>query len=135
MLTLGNKTERAMPPAEKPHALVVDDTSFHSNFLRMFLRTKGYEVTVATDGVEGLAAARADSFALVFSDIEMPNMNGIEFLRSVKRLPAYARIPVIMLSTLDDEAMKQKAANFGAFAYIVKPFTTQKMDDLFQKLK
>ena len=124
-----------MTAAPKPHALVVDDTPFHSNFLRMFLRTKGYEVTVATDGVEGLAAARQETFAVVFSDIEMPNMNGIEFLRSVKRIPAYAKTPVIMLSTLDDEAMKQKAANFGAFAYIVKPFTTQKMDDLFQRLK
>jgi len=124
-----------MALAEKPHALVVDDTSFHSNFLRMFLRTKGYEVTVATDGVEGLAAACQGSFVLVFSDIEMPNMNGIEFLRSIKRLPACAKTPVVMLSTLDDEAMKQKAASFGAFAYIVKPFTTQKMDDLFLKLK
>jgi len=124
-----------MTAAEKPQALVVDDTSFHSNFLRMFLRTKGYEVTVATDGVEGLAAARQTAFVLVFSDIEMPNMNGIEFLRSVKRLPAYAKTPVIMLSTLDDDAMKAKAASFGAFAYIVKPFTTQKMDDLFARLK
>ena len=121
--------------ADKPHALVVDDTPFHSNFLRMFLRTKGYEVTVATDGVEGLAAARQTAFVLVFSDIEMPNMNGIEFLRSVKRLPAYLSTPVIMLSTLDDDAMREKARSFGAFHYMVKPFSSAKMDELFAKLK
>jgi len=121
--------------AEKVKALVVDDTSFHSSFLRMYLSTKGYEVTVATDGVEGLAAARKDDFKLVFSDIEMPNMNGIEFLRSLKRLPAYASTPVVMLSTLDDEGMKQKARTFGAFHYMVKPFSSAKMDELFAKLK
>jgi len=121
--------------ADKPKALVVDDTPFHSNFLRMFLTSKGYEVTVAGDGVEGLAAARKDSFKIVFSDIEMPNMNGIEFLRSVKRLPAYLSTPVIMLSTLDDDAMREKARSFGAFHYMVKPFSSAKMDELFAKLK
>lgn len=121
--------------SDKPRALVVDDTPFHSNFLKMYLGVRGYEVTVATDGLQGLAAAKAGSFEIIFSDIEMPNMNGIEFLRSVKRVPAYASVPVVMLSTLDEEPMKQKAASFGAFAYIVKPFDGKKMDDLFAKLR
>jgi DNA-binding response OmpR family regulator len=51
---------------ERVKVLVVDDTAFRSNFLRMFLTTKGYEVTVATDGVLGLAAAKQESFKLVF---------------------------------------------------------------------
>jgi two-component system chemotaxis response regulator CheY len=89
---------------------------------------------VATDGVEGLAACKQEAYDIVFSDIEMPNMNGIELLRSIKRLSAYASTPVILISTLDDEAMKQKAASLGAFSYIVKPFNTKKMDDLFAKL-
>jgi len=121
--------------AEKQKALVVDDTSFHSNFLSMFLRMKHYDVTVATDGVEGLAAAKKETFDLIFSDIEMPNMNGIELLRSLKRMPAYAATPVILISTLDDDAMKQKAASLGAFAYVVKPFNSEKMDAVFTKLK
>jgi two-component system chemotaxis response regulator CheY len=120
--------------AGRPKVLVLDDTQFHSNFLKLYMTTKGYDVTVATDGVEGLAAAKKDTFMMVFSDIEMPNMNGIEFLRSVKRLPAYQSVPVIMLSTLDDEDMKKKAKSFGAFYYMVKPFNSAKMDDLFSKL-
>ena len=120
--------------ADKLKILVVDDTPFHSNFLSMYLRVKHYDVTVATDGLEGLAACKKDQFAYVFSDIEMPNMNGIELLRAIKRLPAYSKTPVIMLSTLDDAEMKNKAKALGAFAYIVKPFNTQKMDDVFSKL-
>ena len=121
--------------SEKQKALVVDDTAFHSNFLSMFLRMKGYIVTVATDGVEGLAACKQETYNIVFSDIEMPNMNGVELLRSLKRMPAYASTPVILISTLDDEAMKSKAASLGAFAYVVKPFNSEKMDAVFSKLK
>ncbi len=54
--------------------------------------------------------------------------------RSRGSSPTYAKVPVIMLSTLDEEPMKQKAASFGAFAYMVKPFTAAKMDELFAKL-
>lgn len=121
--------------AVKQKALVVDDTPFNSNFLGMYLRAKHYDVTVATDGVEGLAACKKETFDIVFSDIEMPNMNGIELLRSIKRLPAYVKVPVVMLSTLDSEEMIKKAAALGAFSYMVKPFSAQKMDDLFAKLK
>jgi two-component system chemotaxis response regulator CheY len=120
--------------SDKVKVLVVDDTPFHSNFLSMYLRIKHYEVTVATDGLEALTACKKESYQIVFSDIEMPNMNGIELLRSLKRLPAYAKTPVIMLSTLDTDEMKNKAKALGAFAYIVKPFNTQKMDELFTKL-
>lgn len=120
--------------AEKRKALVVDDTAFHSDFLKMFLRMKGFDVTVATDGLQAMALCRKETFDLVFSDIEMPNMNGIELLRSLKRMATYAKTPVIMLSTLDTDDMKSKAAALGAFAYVVKPFNAQKMDDLFAKL-
>jgi len=120
---------------EKPKALIVDDTAFHSDFLKVYLHMKGYDVTVARDGVEGLAAAKLSDYKLIFSDIEMPNMNGIEFLRSLKRLTSYANKPVVMLSTLDDDSMREKTSKLGAFHYMVKPFTTSKMDELFTRLK
>jgi two-component system chemotaxis response regulator CheY len=120
--------------AEKRKALVVDDTAFHRDFLKMFLGFKGYEVTAATDGLEALKACKEGRFDLVFSDIEMPNMNGMEFLRAVKRLPEFTKVPVVMISTLEDAATKQKVTAMGAFHYIIKPFNTQKMDELFAKL-
>lgn len=118
----------------KPTALVADDTDLHRNFLKMFLAARGYAVTVAHDGVEALEACKRTTFDLVFSDIEMPNMNGVEFLRAVKRLPAFAKVPVVILSTLDDPAMIRKMKDLGAFHYMVTPFNNAKMDEFFAKL-
>ena len=120
--------------AEKPLALVVDDTEIHRSLIKMCLAAKGYAVTTAMDGQEGLDACKKTDFKLVFSDFEMPNMNGAEFLRAVKRLPNYKNVPVIILSTLDDPEVKQRVANLGAFHYIVKPFNQVKLDELFKKL-
>ncbi len=118
----------------KRKALVVDDTELHRNLIKLSLVSRNYAVTVAMDGREGLEACRETTFDLVFSDFEMPNMNGAEFLRAVKRLPGYNRVPVVILSTLTDPALIQRVMNFGAFHYIVKPFTTSKLDELFAKL-
>lgn len=115
-------------------ALVADDTDFHRNFIKMFLTTKGFTVTTATNGLEALEACKKANFDIVFSDIEMPNMNGVEFLRAVKRLPAFAQVPVVILSTLTDPAMIDRVTKLGAFHYMVKPFNNQKMDELFAKL-
>ena len=120
--------------ADKPLALVVDDTEIHRSLIKMCLAAKGYAVTAAVDGQEGLARCKETNFKLVFSDFEMPNMNGAEFLRAVKRLPAYKDVPVVILSTLEDPEVKQRVANLGAFHYIVKPFTQAKLDELFKKL-
>lgn len=114
--------------------LVADDMELYRNFLRSFLKVRGFEVTVANDGVQALELCRQGTYDLVFSDIEMPNMNGVELLMALKKLPAYARVPVVILSTLSDEDMKRKMARLGAFHYMVKPFDTQKMDELFAKL-
>jgi len=120
--------------AEKPTALVVDDTDIHRSLIKMCLTAKGYNVTTAVDGREGLDKCKAGSFKLVFSDFEMPNMNGAEFLRAVKRLPEYRDVPVVILSTLEDPEVKQRVADLGAFHYIVKPFNQAKLDELFRKL-
>ena len=120
--------------AEKPLALVVDDTEIHRSLIKMCLTAQGYAVTAAVDGQEGLNACKQNDFKLVFSDFEMPNMNGAEFLRAVKRLPNYKNVPVIILSTLDDPDVQQRVAKLGAFHYIVKPFNQAKLDELFKKL-
>jgi len=120
--------------ADKPLALVVDDTEIHRSLIKMCLSAKGYAVTVAMDGQQGLEACKKTDFALIFSDFEMPNMNGAEFLRAVKRIPSYKNVPVVILSTLDDDDVKQRVANLGAFHYIVKPFNQAKLDELFKRL-
>jgi two-component system chemotaxis response regulator CheY len=121
--------------AEKKRALVADDQAMNRSFVKVYLSSRGYDVETAEDGLKALAACKAQRYDLIFTDIEMPNMNGIEFLRSAKRLPGFEQVPIVVLSTVDDPAMKAKAASFGAFSYMVKPFTDEKMVDLFSRLK
>jgi two-component system chemotaxis response regulator CheY len=121
--------------SEKKKALVADDQAMNRSFVKVYLSTRGYEVETAEDGMKALAACKERHFDLVFTDIEMPNMNGIEFLRSAKRLPGFDKVPFVVLSTVDEPAMKAKATSFGAFYYMVKPFTDEKMSDMFQKLR
>lgn len=121
--------------ADKKKALVADDQAMNRSFVRVYLSTRGYEVDTAEDGMKALAACKEKVYDLVFTDIEMPNMNGIEFLRSAKRLPGYDKVPFVMLSTVDTPEMKARAMSFGALHYMVKPFNDAKMAELFQKLK
>lgn len=121
--------------SDKKKALVADDQAMNRSFVKVYLSSRGYEVETVEDGLKALAACKARVFDLVFTDIEMPNMNGIEFLRSAKRLPGYDHVPFVILSTVDEPAMKAKATSFGAFFYMVKPFTDEKMAQLFQKLR
>lgn len=121
--------------SDKKRALVVDDQAFNRSFISMYLKTKGYEVQTAEDGLQGLNACKTGTYQLVFSDIEMPNMNGVEFLRSAKRLPGYDAVPFVILSTLEDPALIEKLKTLGAFHYMVKPFNDAKMNELFLKLE
>lgn len=121
--------------SEKKRALVVDDQAFNRSFISMYLKTKGYEVQTAEDGLQGLSACKGGTFDLVFSDIEMPNMNGVEFLRSAKKLPGYGPVPFVILSTLEDPALIERLKSMGAFHYMVKPFNDAKMNELFLKLE
>ena len=120
--------------ADKKNALVVDDMAMNRGLISLLLSSRGYAVETADDGLKGLALCRAKKYDLVFTDIEMPNMNGIEFLRSAKKLPGYTGVPFVVLSTLDTDVMKTKAMSFGAFHYMVKPFTNDKMTAVFSRL-
>ena len=113
-------------------ALVVDDGQMNRTFIKTFLVTKGYEVDTAEDGLQGLNKAKENSYDLIFSDIEMPNMNGLEFLKNIKQEEAYRKVPIVMLSTLDKPEVIDRAIKMGATHYMVKPFTTDKMDTAFE---
>ncbi len=119
---------------DKKKALVVDDQQMNRTFIKTFLVTKGYEVDTADDGLEGLNTAKANSYDLIFSDIEMPNMTGLEFLKNIKQDINYTNVPIVMLSTLDKPEVIDRAIKMGATHYMVKPFTTEKMDEAFKKI-
>jgi len=113
------------PPAaahepESSRILVVDD-SYTSRTLEMgVLESYGYDVRGAVDGLDGLAKLRQEPVDLIVSDIEMPRMNGFEFLQELKSVEAWKHIPVIMISSLEDESIIRKGLSLGADSYIVK---------------
>jgi two-component system chemotaxis response regulator CheY len=113
-------------------ALVVDDGAMNRSFIKTFLTVKGFEVTTAEDGLKGLEAAKGDTYNLVFSDIEMPNMNGLEFVKNLKRLDEYKDVPVIVLSTVDKPEVIDRAKKLGALHYMIKPFTEEKMGEALE---
>jgi len=111
----------------KKLALVVDDIEFNRISVTTYLTICGFEVNSVENGLEGLKAISEKKYDLIFSDIDMPYMNGLEFLKKIKKNKDYKDIPVIMLSTKDDEHTVNYAKVLGAIAYITKPYNREKM--------
>lgn len=113
--------------------LIVDDSSTMRRILKMTLGRCGYtDVSEASDGQEALTLCQSQSFDCVMTDWNMPNMDGLQFIQNVRKLPAYAKIPIIMVTTEGAKDDVIEALTSGATAYIVKPFTP---DTLQEKLK
>ena len=100
--------------------LIVDDDSLVAEMYRLALIRDGYSVLVAKDGVSGLETAAASEPALIFLDIRMPNMDGIEVLQRLMADERLSRIPVVMLSNYDDSTYVKRCMGLGAKEYVVK---------------
>lgn len=115
--------------------LVVDDFSTMRRIIRNLLKELGFpNVTEAEDGVDALKKLQSGNFEFVVSDWNMPNMNGIELLRSIRSSPTLKHLPVLMVTA---EAKKEniiEAAKAGANGYIVKPFTAATLDEKLNKI-
>ncbi len=119
--------------AEKKRALVADDMEANRNAIKAFLFFMGFDIDLATDGLEAKNIYDKKAYDLVFSDIEMPNMNGFELLGWIRRSSAKKDTPVVMLSSLDSPEVIERCKRLGATAYIVKPFTKEKMEEALKK--
>lgn len=115
--------------------LVVDDFSTMRRIVRGLLKEMGCDkIEEAEDGAVALKALKTTKFDFVVCDINMPNMNGFEFLKAVKADDALKHIPVLMVTA---EARKEDivlAAQSGAAGYIVKPFTKAILEEKIQKI-
>ncbi len=100
--------------------LIIDDADHLREVLKMTLEFKSYEVTMASNGQEGMEAARAGTFDLIFCDIDMPVMNGMDFVRKF-RAELGAETPIVML-TAEDQSHINTALEAGANGALVKPF-------------
>ena len=107
--------------------LVVDDSASLRQVVSIALKGAGYDVIEACDGKDGLAKMQGKKINLVISDVNMPNMDGITFVKEMKKLPEFKFTPVIMLTTEGQESKKQEGQAAGAKAWVVKPFQPAQM--------
>jgi two-component system chemotaxis response regulator CheY len=114
--------------------LVVDDSASVRQVVGISLRRAGYEVVEGVDGRDALDKLDGRKIHLIISDINMPRMDGISFIREVKKLPAYKFTPIIILTTESQETKKQEGRSAGAKAWVVKPFEPTQMLDAVSKL-
>ncbi|MGE8504000.1 two-component system chemotaxis response regulator CheY [Ectopseudomonas oleovorans] len=114
--------------------LIVDDSASIRQVVSITLKGAGYDVIEGCDGKDALGKLDGRKVHLIISDVNMPNMDGITFLKNVKQLPAYKFTPVIMLTTEAGEAKKEEGRAAGAKAWVVKPFQPAQMLTAVSKL-
>jgi two-component system chemotaxis response regulator CheY len=107
--------------------MVVDDSVSLRQVVGIALRGAGYDVIEGCDGRDALSKLTGQKVHLVISDVNMPNMDGITFVKNLKMLPAYRFTPVIMLTTESQDGKKQEGQAAGAKAWVVKPFQPSQM--------
>jgi two-component system chemotaxis response regulator CheY len=107
--------------------LAVDDSASVRHMVKITLTAAGYQVIEAGDGREGLTQAKGAVVAMILTDLNMPVMNGLEFIRELRKLPLYRGVPIVFLTTESDDGMKQQAKAAGATGWITKPFRQEQL--------
>ena len=114
--------------------LTVDDSASIRQMVAFTLKSAGYEVVEAVDGEDGLNKARSKSADLVLTDQNMPKMDGLSLIKTLRGLPQYRSTPILMLTTESSDAMKAAGKAAGATGWLVKPFDPQKLLEVVKKV-
>ena len=127
-------------PDLKMKILVVDDFSTMRRIVKNVLKQLGFEnIEEAEDGVQALAKLQIGGFGFMVSDWNMPNMDGLQLLKSVRADPVLKGLPVLMVTAEAEKHMVVTAIQAGVNNYVVKPFTAEifkeKMDKIFERLE
>lgn len=112
--------------------MTVDDSSSIRQMVGFTLRRAGFEVVEAVDGDDAVSQLAGTTIDMMITDLNMPNMDGIELIKQVRKKPEYKFIPIVMLTTESQEEKKQAGKTAGATGWIVKPF---KPDQLLAVIK
>lgn len=115
--------------------LTVDDSKSMRDLLRLALSSQGFSVIQAEDGVHGLEMLREQTRPdVIITDINMPRMDGFQFIEGVRRTDAYRAIPILVLTTESDPTKKDRARKAGATGWVVKPFDATKLADAIRRV-
>jgi two-component system chemotaxis response regulator CheY len=113
--------------------MTVDDSASVRQLVGFTLRSEGYEVIEAVDGKDALHRLTS-AVRLIVTDLNMPNIDGIELIRAVRATPACRYIPIIMLTTESQDSKKQAGKAAGATGWIVKPFRPEQLLAVVKKV-
>lgn len=114
--------------------LIVDDSQAVRSLLQMTLRQDGYSIIQCANGKEALNELQGTDINLIISDVNMPEMDGLSFARSVRENQKYRFTPIIMLTTENHESIKMEGMAAGVRAWLVKPFGIQQIRSAVEKL-
>lgn len=107
--------------------MIVDDSASMRRVVSIALKGAGYDVIEGCDGKDALSKLTGQKVHMIISDVNMPVMDGIAFLKTVKQMPNYKFTPVIMLTTESEESKKREGQAAGARAWVVKPFQPEQL--------
>jgi len=107
--------------------LIVDDSKSMRQMIEMTLSDANHEVVSAEDGVDALAKSKQGGFDVVITDINMPNMDGIQLIGKLREQPEFETIPILCLTTESGNNMKSQGKAAGATGWLVKPFEPTKL--------
>lgn len=107
--------------------MIIDDSTSLRQVVQIALNGAGYEVIEACDGQDAVAKLTGQKVHLMICDVNMPNMDGITFLKTIRTHPQYRFTPIIMLTTEAGEEMKKEGQAAGARAWVVKPFKPEQL--------
>lgn len=107
--------------------LVVDDSSTVRKFVSVSLSMQGFQVVTACDGMDALEKLPAQKIDLVITDLNMPNMDGFELIKSLRESTAYKELPIVILTSLSDSLSKKRSVELGVHSFLKKPFSLEKV--------
>ena len=114
--------------------LSVDDSASVRQMVTFALETAGYQAVQAGDGKEALALLKTTPVDMIVTDLNMPNLNGIELIKQVRALPGFKFVPLVLLTTESEDSKKAEGKAAGATGWIVKPFKQDQLLAVVKKL-
>lgn len=107
--------------------LIIDDSESIRDLVKFTLENESHDVLVGVDGVDAQKHLNGDSIDLIITDLHMPNLDGIGFIKAVRAHSDYGKIPILFLTTESQQEKKMEAKEAGATGWIVKPFVPEKL--------
>ncbi len=114
--------------------MVVDDSSSVRQMMAFTLKNAGYDVVEAEDGQDALNKLDNSSANVIVTDLNMPNVNGFDLIRSVRAKSGYKFVPIVVLTTESHDSKKQESKEAGATGWITKPFKPDQLIGVIEKI-